>query len=371
MSKLKRRHPRFVGSQRAISFHLITNVKGTAHLDAGSIDKVSALLKSTLQFHHCVGGVMISHDSWKRILFLWSYPQIINGHDVFNSILFDHIHENKERRESVIRAYLADQYSSDNEVKFKQIDLQNRLFDLFTDVPIRLKKWNSKDKRLRSALHQLDNHFRNTLRTEHITPEDDETWVGAASFLLHPLVQDRIGRILLEGGPGQGKSTIAQYVSQVHRARLLNRDGDIALLPSSLREAPIRLPFKVDLRHIAAWVEQRNPYEGIIDPRHSSIYGETRLRHFLLHMLLSHSHVFDLNSSDLLAIFRSSAVLFVFDGFDEIATAPARREVIECINKGLTRLNENCPSIQVIVTSRPPYSLNLLGSARMHSHTLN
>jgi hypothetical protein len=32
----------------------------------------------------------------------------------------------------------------DNEVKFKQIDLQNHLLELFTDVPIRIKKINPK-----------------------------------------------------------------------------------------------------------------------------------------------------------------------------------------------------------------------------------
>ena len=94
---------------------------------------------------------------------------------------------------------------------------------------------------------------------------DDYNTGGAAGFLLHPKIQNEIERILLEGGPGQGKSTIAQYICQVHRARLLNRTYDLKLLPENLKKSPIRIPFKIDLRHIAAWVEKTNPYKGRVN----------------------------------------------------------------------------------------------------------
>ena len=54
----------------------------------------------------------------KDPIFKWSFPEILNGQDVLNSILFENLQENKERRENVIRAYLVDQYEIDNEVKF-------------------------------------------------------------------------------------------------------------------------------------------------------------------------------------------------------------------------------------------------------------
>lgn len=46
-------------------------------------------------------------------------------------------------------------------------------------------------------------------------------------------------------------------------------------------------------------------------------------------------------------------MLFVFDGFDEIADLKVREEIIEVINKGVNRINENSKSLQVIITSRP------------------
>ena len=70
---------------------------------------------------------------------------------------------------------------------------------------------------------------------------------NAAEFILHAKVQSDISRLLLEGGPGQGKSTISQFICQVHRVRLLENKNDIKLLKKSILETPIRLPFKIDL----------------------------------------------------------------------------------------------------------------------------
>src|SRR5690606_39006057 len=143
----------------AIKFYLMTNVKGTAHLDVGSIDKVNKILERHIQIPSiCWWRDDISRLIEKDPLFKWSFPEILNGQDILNSILFQNINENKERRESVILAYLADQYATDNKVKFRQIDLENKLFDLFTDVPIRIRKFNEKNRNLRKTLIHFENY---------------------------------------------------------------------------------------------------------------------------------------------------------------------------------------------------------------------
>ncbi len=60
----------------------------------------------------------------------------------------------------------------------------------------------------------------------------------AADFLLSPLVQRNIDRLLLEGGPGQGKSTISQSVCQIHRIRLLGKKIDLQLMPDKFKDVP-------------------------------------------------------------------------------------------------------------------------------------
>ncbi|OQP47959.1 NACHT domain-containing protein, partial [Niastella populi] len=340
----------------AIKFFLLTNVNGTAHLDNGSIDKVNKILEENIN----VPSICWWRDDLARLfekdpLFKWSFPEILNGQDILNSVLFQNLSENKDRRESVIKAYITDQYEMDNEVKFRQIDLQNRLLELFTDVPIRLKKHNEKDKTLKQTIGQI---FRNQINVysaedSHALAIQERKSLGAAEFILHPSVQTEIKRILLEGGPGQGKSTISQYVCQVHRVRLLNIQSDTDLLPEHIKQSPIRLPFKLDLRHIAAWVEKKNPYKGTLSNEYFDKIWKNSLEAFLLGHINYHSQLEDFSTNDLIAVLKISPALFVFDGFDEIANIKVREQVIDFINKGISRMSANSESIQVIITSRP------------------
>lgn len=346
-------------------YYLLTNVKGTAHLDSGSKDKVNKILEDNIKIPSiCWWRDDISMLFEKDPLFKWSYPEILNGQDILNLALFNNLNENRERRENVIRSYIADQYEMDNEVKFKQIELQNRIFDLFTDIPIQIRKFNEKDKKLKSILNNIDNYMniqkKNFEYGSSFSYEQDNK-IGAAEFLLHPIVQQGIKKILLEGGPGQGKSTISQYVSQVHRSRLLNKKSDFKFLPDNIKNTPIRLPIKMDLRHIAAWVEKKNPYEEILSSEHFDMIWNKSLESFLIGHIYYHSKMKEFNTNDLIEIFKLSPILLVFDGFDEVANYKVREEVIEFINKGINRLSESCKFIQVIVTSRPAAFSDFVG----------
>lgn len=355
----------------AKGYYLLTNVRGTAHLDVGSKDKLNRILEENIKIPSmCWWREDLSVIFEKDPIFKWSYPEILNGQDILNSLMFNNLNENKERRENVIRAYLADQYEMDNEVKFRQIELQNRMFNLFTDVPFRIKKFDEKNKQLKRVLNIIgSNIYRRPLMSEDYFSDEECYKIGIAEFLLHPKVQDKIGKVLLEGGPGQGKSTISQYVSQVHRARLLNKISDLNLLPDNIKDTTVRLPFKIDLRHIAAWVEHKNPYEGIVSEDYFNRIWQKSLESFLVAHIYFHSKIEGFNSSDFLSIFKVSPVLFVFDGFDEIANRKSREEVIEFINKGINRISENCKSVQVIITSRPAAFSDFIGfSASTYPH---
>jgi len=335
----------------AVKFYLITNIKGTAALDEGSIDKVNKILQEKISIpSYCWWRDDLSRRLEKTPSLKWSYPQLLNGQDLLTSIIFQNTNEGKEKRERVVKAYLADQYEIDNEVKFKQIELQNKLFDLFTDVPIQIKEYAKSENRKGRNINDIVDEIRRDLSRKQ--KREDEDSVGAAAFLLDKRTQEYIERILLEGAPGQGKSTISQYICQVHRARLLNKTYDLKLLPDYLQQTPIRLPFKIDLRDIASWIEENNPYQHKLNETSFKNIWKKSLESFLVGHIIYHSQL-EFSSNELIDLMNNSSILFVFDGFDEIASIGIRKEVIEFINKGINRLLENSKSIQILITSRP------------------
>jgi archaellum biogenesis ATPase FlaH len=337
----------------AKEYYLLTNVDGTAHLNTGSKDKANEILEDSIPIPaQCWWREDISRRFEKDPIFKWSFPEILNGQDILNSLIFQNINENKENREAVINAYLTDQYKLDNEVKFKQIDLQNKLIDLYTDVPLRIKAFNRKNKKLKNILDYFNVSNRSIIEEESLFHRREEG-IGAANFLLNPLIQNGIERILLEGGPGQGKSTMSQYICQVHRARLLNKTDDLNLLPENIYKCPMRIPFKIDLRHIASWVEKKNPYSSLLsDDLFNRIWSKS-LESFMIGHISYHSPNHDFIISDLIAIIKNHPILIVFDGFDEIADINARQEVIDFIDRGIERLKANTKFIQILITSRP------------------
>lgn len=82
-------------------------------------------------------------------------------------------------------------------------------------------------------------------------------------------------------------------------------------------------------------------------------YWQKSLESFLIAHIFYHSKQNEFSTNDFLEISKLSPILFVFDGFDEIANIKLRGEVIEFINSGITRLSANSKTIQVIITSRP------------------
>ena len=84
------------------------------------------------------------------------------------------------------------------------------------------------------------------------------------------------------------------------------------------------------------------------DEYFASVWSKS-LESFLIAHIFYHSKLESFNTDDLVAICKLSSILFVFDGFDEIANLQVREEVIDFINKGINRISINAKSIQVII----------------------
>ena len=365
----------------AKEFFLITNVPGTAHLDVGSIDRMNQLLESELGIpSRCWWRDDLNRkldDAWNL---KWSYPELMTGPDLIRSLIESGLSEDKERRASAIKAFVLEQFNIDQVVKFKQVDLQNRLLDLFIDVPA-LPPQNTETGKKVFKYHQMYEYISHTLINEGGTTFDEHPSayfnernrvVGAATLLLHSLIQKETPWIVLEGAPGQGKSTITQYLCQIHRMRLLGTEEVKRHLPEAYKESEglgvipqhhlnshVCLPFRIDLRDLASWLSGHNPFSS--ESKLSQSSSHKSLEEFLALQVNHYSGGLDFSAADLVAIFKRNPILLVFDGLDEVADIEKRHEVVNTILIGSRRIKGHASSLQVIVTSRPAAFANSPG----------
>lgn len=359
----------------ATGYFLLTNIPGTAHLDRGSIDTLNTLLTRKLEVpSQCWWRDDINRRLDNAWNLKWAYPELMAGPDFLRLILESGLAEHKERRASAIRAFLRAQYDMDEEVKFKQVELQNKLLDLFVDVPASLR--DQTDQKLQhkfygvatSALTGDDPRGPNPGNESHALYFDQaprwhspfDVQAGTATLVLSNAMQQRMPHAVIEGAPGQGKSTLAQYICQVHRMRLLGETEALNSISKQHAAAPTRLPIKVDLRDFAVWLGKKDPFNVEQEDATPNAWNKS-LESFLAALISHQSGGTTFSTDDLLALFRISSVLLVLDGLDEVADMSRRHEVVNEVTKGVTRLEENAASLQSIVTSRPAAFANSPG----------
>ena len=356
----------------AVQYVLITNISGTAHLDKGSIDKLNRLLKDELGIpSSCWWRDDISRRLDNAWNLKWMYPEILSGPDLLRIIIESGLSEHRERRLAAVRAFLRFQYDTDEEVRFKQVELQNKLLDLFVDIPIAPRE--QVDRRQHYLYQTIVAGAVSDLTTDVDISElevqynlSDGRWtgneltVGCATLLLSRQMQQQMPRVVIEGAPGQGKSTIAQYICQVHRMRLLEEENALRSVVEHHASAPVRLPIKVDLPDLAQWLSKKDPFN--LDQSDAvPVNWSKSIESFLAALISRQSGGMHFTVDDLIAVFRVSAVLLVLDGLDEVADMTSRHEVVTEIVRGVQRLEENAASLQTIVTSRPAAFANSPG----------
>jgi hypothetical protein len=347
----------------AESYCLITNVRGTGHAEKGSIDKLDDTLKKALKipFRCWWRDDLVVRTKKDRDL-RWDFPELLAGIDVLRDIVESDLSEQRKRRASAIKAYLTEQYEEDKQVRFKQVELQNELLGLFVDIPVSISSVGKHEservrdaavllpiwRRLQGLAEDASSAQRALQEATRFADPDMRLDYPTSDLLLDAEFQEHLPLVVLEGAPGQGKSTITQYLCQVHRMRLLNKQK--SRLTERHNNSPLRVPFRVDLRDLARWFQGKDPF----NPDQELPGAQPRSVEGFLAASVSHNSggvTFDV--ADLLAVLEVSAAVAVFDGLDEVADIDTRKRLVEELTSTARRLGSTALSFQMVITSRP------------------
>lgn len=161
---------------------------------------------------------------------------------------------------------------------------------------------------------------------------------------------ERNENYILIGGPGNGKSTICQFIAQVYRENYLQTigyrnqilDGFAEEIKDSYKYQidRSRIPFKIALREYAAWVNRKkleniSIIQYMID-RIGIISGDS------------------VSTKTIRTMLRDNAWIFFFDGLDEVPESSKRQEVLKQIHIFISMdLKELSCDCMVIGTTRP------------------
>jgi|GEM_PF-1471507 len=159
---------------------------------------------------------------------------------------------------------------------------------------------------------------------------------------------------LLLGGPGSGKSTVGQFLAQVHRAALLERRARGQFLPATLQHvedirrqcevddlpwpATPRYPFRVELNRFAKALasDKADHVETLAAYLRAQITRDD-----------------DLSHRDLIDWLGAYPWLLILDGLDEVPAASNRQDVMTAINDFLAEAFQAGADLFVVASSRP------------------
>jgi hypothetical protein len=321
-------------------YTLVTNVPSTGMPGTGTFDQ----LNDRLDQHAKDYGLETMECHWRESIdamvdnaddaLLWKYAEMLAGWELMRYLIAEDRagHQNVGLRK-LVRKVAAVQWDEDERVKFSQVDIdREKVADLFVDVDAdQLSAWNGPDPGI----------------------VVQEPVGGAARYLLKADIPERSRwNTIVRGAPGQGKSTLSQYIAQVHRSAFVSEDLRPALFPDIAR--PL-FPIRVDLSDYGRWISGIDIFDTESDTQKR---GKKRpaascgLEHFLADVMTDAggSTITADGVQDLLDLIPS---LVILDGLDEVGRPAMRAQVVTEIDKFAIRGRTYDIPPRIVVTTRP------------------
>jgi len=258
--------------------------------------------------------------------------------------------------EEIIRYFVVGQFSENIYTKLEQAgssaDIRPAVHDLFIDLP-----FTGGDIADGNRNHNLEmSNLLATLCSAAAQPHKYSLRkVFPESWKVWSRLPKRARVTLIKGGPGQGKSTIGQYLCQIHRANLiLSKNGpnvveSIRIFAETLKDSAssagfwpttARIPIQIELKEFAHWHSQQTDSS----PRNVLSY---------LASLVAKKISAEVVPRTLKLAMSKQSWLIVFDGLDEVPNDhkdEVAKQVVEFINDTVVEIDGD---FLAVCTSRP------------------
>lgn len=149
---------------------------------------------------------------------------------------------------------------------------------------------------------------------------------------MRELMLDPNENFVLIGGPGQGKTTICQFIAQIYRAYYLYNVGENQDARKFIYEVEndyhykincYRIPFKIVLREYAAWMNRQE------------IGGNQSVITYMQHRI-NEVEAETLSIKLIRKMLKELAWIFFFDGLDEVPETSNRKEMLKQLDNFIT-----------------------------------
>jgi predicted NACHT family NTPase len=203
---------------------------------------------------------------------------------------------------------------------------------------------------LKSSLPQIDdttqsNERSTTFRAAATFAGHYRTQTGSKDGILPTtafMLSEGAERVVLVGGPGEGKSTVGQYLAQLHRAVIIGKSDEIAQNKHYSMLLP-RLPFRVILREFGQWLSRL----GLAENTESSV------EQFICEEI-KRATSRTLKPEQLHNVLRENPSLLILDGLDEVTDAELQKKLLSAIDDFVDRVGRVVgANMQIFATTRP------------------
>lgn len=326
-----------LAAQGVRNYTLVTNVASTAKEDSGTFDRLNKKLEGyAKEFGYeqmtCIWREAL--NPWvdnAPVETKWAYAEMLAGWDLVRYLVAEQAGEGKDKaHRDLIRKVAAAQWEDDKRVKFSQSDVdREKVVDLFVDVTA-------------DRVH--------TAASMHLQQQSPTTLGGTAAYLLRTSAPFT----LVRGAPGQGKSTLSQYVCQVHRSSFIpesDRPGSLSELDQP------RFPLRLDLSDYALWLSGNDVWDHLEDAKQRKAKArkgeQATIECFLADLMTHESGGITTDAKTVQDIFERVPSLVVLDGLDEVGSSAARGRIVKEIDKFVGRAKAYSNAPKVVVTTRP------------------